>query len=171
MEVYVLRLGHRIGRDQRISTHVALTARAFGAKGIYFTKEDKNLFESVRKVVKTWGGDFFIETAEWKKLLRSFDGLKVHLTMYGIPLPEKIEEIKRAKKVLVVVGAEKVPREVFELCDLNISIGTQPHSEVSALAVFLEKVLGVVFNLSFDNAKLKIIPCERGKKVLKVGDQ
>ncbi|MEM4156005.1 MAG: tRNA (cytidine(56)-2'-O)-methyltransferase [Archaeoglobaceae archaeon] len=171
MEIYVLRLGHRIGRDQRISTHVALTARAFGAKGIYFTRSDKNLFESVRKVVEIWGGEFFIETTDWRKLLRSFDGLKVHLTMYGIPLPEKMEEIKKAQKVLVVVGAEKVPKEVYELCDLNISIGTQPHSEVSALAVFLEKVLGVVFNLSFENAKLKIIPCARGKKVLKVGDQ
>lgn len=170
MEVYVLRLGHRIGRDQRISTHVALTARAFGAKGIYFTRSDKNLFDSVNKVVKTWGGSFFIETAEWRKLLREFDGLKVHLTMYGIPLPEKIEEIKKATKLLVIVGAEKVPREVYDLSDLNISIGTQPHSEVSALAVFLEKVLGVVFNLEFGDAKLKIVPSERGKKVLKLGD-
>lgn len=170
MEVYVLRLGHRIGRDQRISTHVALTARAFGAKGIYFTRSDRNLFESVRKVVETWGGDFFIETVEWKKFLRDFDGLKVHLTMYGIPLPEKLEEIKKAEKVLVVVGAEKVPKEVYELCDFNISIGTQPHSEVSALAVFLEKVLEVVFKLDFENAKLKIVPSERGKKVLKLSD-
>ncbi|MEM2726926.1 MAG: tRNA (cytidine(56)-2'-O)-methyltransferase [Archaeoglobaceae archaeon] len=170
MEVYVLRLGHRIGRDQRISTHVALTARAFGAKGIYFTRSDKSLFESVKKVVETWGGNFFVETAEWRKLLREFDGLKVHLTMYGIPLPEKIEEIKKAEKLLVVVGAEKVPREVYDLSDLNISIGTQPHSEVSALAVFLEKVLGVVFNLEFENAKLKIVPSERGKKVLKLVD-
>lgn len=170
MEVYVLRLGHRIGRDQRISTHVALTARALGASGIYFTKYDKNLFESVKKVVQTWGGDFFIETVDWKKLLQNFDGLKVHLTMYGIPLPDKIEEIKKAKKVLVVVGAEKVPREVYELCDLNISIGNQPHSEVSALAVFLDRVVGVTFNLSFADAKLKIVPSERGKKVLKLGD-
>lgn len=170
MEVYVLRLGHRIGRDQRISTHVALTARALGAKGIYFTRYDKNLFESVKKVVQTWGGNFFIETVDWKKLLQSFDGLKVHLTMYGIPLPDKVDEIKKAKKLLVVVGAEKVPREVYELCDLNISIGNQPHSEVSALAVFLDRVIGVTFTLSFEDAKLKIVPCERGKKVLKLGD-
>ncbi|MEM0215125.1 MAG: tRNA (cytidine(56)-2'-O)-methyltransferase [Archaeoglobaceae archaeon] len=170
MEVYVLRLGHRLGRDQRISTHVALTARALGAKGIYFTKYDKSLFESVKKVVQTWGGNFFIEIADWKKLLQSFDGLKVHLTMYGIPLPDKIEEIKKADRLLVVVGAEKVPKEVYELCDLNISIGTQPHSEVSALAVFLDRVLGLTFSISFADAKLKIVPCERGKKVLKLGD-
>ncbi len=170
MEVYVLRLGHRIGRDQRISTHVALTARAMGARGIYFNRLDEKLFESVRRVVQTWGGDFFIEVADWKKLLREFEGLKVHLTMYGIPLPERIEEIRRTEKILVVVGAEKVPKEVFELCDMNISIGSQPHSEVSALAIFLDRLLGKTFSLSFDNAKLRILPSERGKKVLKLGD-
>uniref|UniRef100_A0A7J2TFW5 tRNA (cytidine(56)-2'-O)-methyltransferase n=1 Tax=Archaeoglobus fulgidus TaxID=2234 RepID=A0A7J2TFW5_ARCFL len=169
VKIYVLRLGHRIGRDKRISTHVALTARAFGAEGIYFDKFDEHVFKSVRKVVETWGGNFFIEATEWRKLLRNFDGLKVHLTMYGIPLPEKIEEIKRADKVLVVVGAEKVPREVYKLCDLNISIGLQPHSEVAALAVFLDRVLNKVFSMEFENAKMKIVPSERGKKVLKLG--
>ncbi|MFN3384121.1 MAG: tRNA (cytidine(56)-2'-O)-methyltransferase [Archaeoglobaceae archaeon] len=167
MDVYVLRLGHRLGRDQRISTHVALTARAFGAKGIYFDKYDKKLFESVKKVVETWGGDFFIESVEWKKLLRSFDGLKVHLTMYGLPLVEKIKEIRKSERILVVVGAEKVPREVYEICDLNVSIGLQPHSEVSALAVFLDRLLeGAVFSFEFKNAKLKIVPCEKGKRIL-----
>lgn len=165
MKVYVLRLGHRPERDKRISTHVALTARAFGARGIYFDAEDKSVFESVRDVVDRWGGDFFIKAANWKKLLKEFDGLKVHLTMYGLPLPEKIDEIKRSEKVLVVVGAEKVPAEVYELCDLNISIGTQPHSEVAALAVFLDRVLGKVFDLQFDDAKLRIIPSERRKVV------
>ena len=167
MDVYVLRLGHRPERDKRISTHVALTARAFGARGIYFDRYDESVFSSVRDVVERWGGNFFIEAADWRKLLRTFDGLKVHLTMYGIPLPQKLDEIRKAAKLLVVVGAEKVPAEVYELCDLNISIGTQPHSEVAALAVFLEKVLGVVFDLEFEDAKIKVIPSERGKKVVR----
>ncbi len=166
MEVYVLRLGHRPERDKRISTHVALTARAFGAKGIYFDVEDRSVFESVKDVVDRWGGDFFIKAVNWKKLLRTFEGLKVHLTMYGIPLPQKVEEIKKAERVLVVVGAEKVPPEVYEMCDLNISIGTQPHSEVAALAVFLDRVLGKVFDVSFEDAKIRVIPSERGKKVV-----
>ncbi len=168
MEVYVLRLGHRPERDKRISTHVALTARAFGAKGIYFDKYDESVFRSVEDVVKRWGGDFFIKDVNWKKFLREFEGLKVHLTMYGIPLLEKINEIKKADRVLVVVGAEKVPPDVYEMCDLNVSIGTQPHSEVAALAVFLEKVLNIVFDLEFKDAKMKIIPSERGKKVVKL---
>jgi tRNA (cytidine56-2'-O)-methyltransferase len=166
MEVYVLRLGHRLERDKRISTHVALAARAFGAKGIYFDIYDEHLFRKVEDVVERWGGKFFIKSFEWKKLLSEFKGLKVHLTMYGIPLPEKIDELKKAKRVLVVVGAEKVPAEVYNLCDLNISIGNQPHSEVSALAVFLDRLKeGQVFKINFPNARIRIIPAERGKRL------
>ncbi len=167
MEVYVLRLGHRAERDRRISTHVALTARAFGAKGIYFDVFDKNVFESVRDVVERWGGDFFIKQVDsWKKLVKEFKGTKVHLTMYGKPLPEKIEEIKTSSRVLVIVGAEKVPPDVYRLADYNISIGNQPHSEVSALAVFLDRILdGEVFRKKFENAKTVIIPSEREKMV------
>ena len=167
MEIYVLRLGHRPERDKRISTHVALTARAFGARGIYFDVVDEKLFKSVRDVVARWGGDFFIEHVEsWKKLVKDFDGLVVHLTMYGIPLTEKMGEIKSSESMLVVVGAEKVPPEVYELSDYNISIGNQPHSEVAALAVFLDRVLeGKVFELNFEGAGIRVIPSERGKRV------
>lgn len=164
-----MRLGHRPERDKRISTHVALVARAFGASGIYFTTKDEKLFESIRRVCERWGGkDFFVEEVrEWRKFLKGFDGLKVHLTMYGVPLPEKLEEIKRGEKILAIVGAEKVPSEVYRLADYNISIGTQPHSEVAALAVFLDRVLEKVFTMEFGDARLKIMPSERGKKVVK----
>ncbi|AKG90684.1 Uncharacterized protein conserved in archaea [Geoglobus ahangari] len=171
MEVYVLRLGHRPERDKRISTHVALTARAFGARGIYFDVLDEKVFESVRDVVERWGGDFFIEHVKsWKRLVKEFDGVVVHLTMYGIPLLERVGDIKSAERVLVIVGAEKVPPEVYELSDYNISIGNQPHSEVAALAVFLDRVLeGRVFSLEFENAKVRVIPSERGKRVTDTG--
>ncbi|RLI80495.1 tRNA (cytidine(56)-2'-O)-methyltransferase [Archaeoglobales archaeon] len=168
MEIYVLRLGHRVGRDKRISTHVALTARALGAKGIYFDVYDDSVFDSVKDVVERWGGDFFIEKVEWRSFLKKFNGLKVHLTMYGLPLIEKIDEIRKADRILVVVGAEKVPPEVYEMCDSNISIGNQPHSEVAALAVFLDRVLGKTFDLKFKNAKIKVVPSERGKNVIEL---
>jgi len=98
--VYVLRIGHRPERDKRVSTHVALTARAFGACGIYFDVEDSKLFESIEDVCNRWGRDngfceFFVERCSWKSLIKNFDGLRVHLTMYGIPLTEKLEEIAR----------------------------------------------------------------------------
>ena len=37
--IIVLRIGHRIGRDKRITTHVALVARAFGANEIIIDKK------------------------------------------------------------------------------------------------------------------------------------
>ena len=39
MKVNVLRLDHRLKRDTRITTHVCLTARAFGASKIYLAGE------------------------------------------------------------------------------------------------------------------------------------
>lgn len=170
-EVYVLRLGHRPGRDKRISTHVALTARAFGACGVYFDCEDAKVFESVRDVCRRWGSDngrckFFIDKVDgWKSFIKKFDGVRVHLTMYGMPLTERIEEIRSAERVLVIVGAEKVPPEVYELSDYNVAIGNQPHSEVAALAVFLDRLLDMTFNLEFKDARIRIRPSERGKIV------
>jgi len=172
VEIYVLRLGHRPERDKRISTHVALTARAFGARGIYFDTYDRNLFRSVEDVIERWGGEFFIRHVDsWRKFIRGFDGVKVHLTMYGVPLPEKIDEIKRNGRILVIAGAEKVPAEVYEISDYNISIGNQPHSEVAALAVFLDRMLeGEVFRKEFGNAKTVIIPSERGKRLTNMSE-
>lgn len=164
MQVYILRLGHRPQRDKRISTHVALTARAFGAEGIYFDTYDPKLLEKINEVSERWGGKFWVQHASWKDVLKGFDGLKVHLTMYGNSLPDKIDEIKSSDKVLVVVGAEKVPPEVYQMCDLNIAIGNQPHSEVAALAVLLDRVLeGKVFNIQFSDANIKITPSGKSK--------
>jgi len=35
--IEILRLGHRKKRDARLSTHVALVSRAFGASKIYYS--------------------------------------------------------------------------------------------------------------------------------------
>ncbi|MCW1309589.1 MAG: tRNA (cytidine(56)-2'-O)-methyltransferase, partial [Candidatus Nanoarchaeia archaeon] len=57
--IVVLRLGHRIKRDKRISTHVALVARAFCANEIVFSgDEDRELICSVKKIVSEWGDEF-----------------------------------------------------------------------------------------------------------------
>ncbi len=42
-DVSVLRLGHRAGRDPRLTTHVALAARAFGARRLYLEPPDPAL--------------------------------------------------------------------------------------------------------------------------------
>ncbi len=164
----VLRLGHRAFRDQRITTHCALVARAFGANGmIYSGEKDKKMVNSVKKVVKKWGDSFFVRYEEnYRKFIKEFKGLKIHLTMYGIPWKERISEIRKHKNVLVIIGSEKVPRDIYELADMNIAILNQPHSEVAALAIFLYEYFKGK-EKEFKDAELKIVPQERGKKVIK----
>ncbi|QQG39854.1 MAG: tRNA (cytidine(56)-2'-O)-methyltransferase [Candidatus Aenigmatarchaeota archaeon] len=137
--ITVLRLGHRPGRDSRISTHVGLVARAFGASSVVYSGlKDEKMMSSVRKVSEGFGGEFSVTYAkDWRNVVERFDGLKVHLTMYGEPFETKIAEIKKAKNVLIVVGGEKVPGEIYGLADANVSVTKQPHSEVAALAVVL----------------------------------
>lgn len=168
-EILVLRLGHRPERDKRVTTHVALTARAFGAQGIYVSTRDEELERSVRSVVKRFGGDFSITTGvRWKELLRSFEGTKVHLTMYGTHIDDALPRVLNAmtEKMLIVVGAEKVPPEVYQAATFNIGLGNQPHSEVAALAVFLDRLKqGEGLRTDFQG-HMKVIPCARGKKVV-----
>ncbi len=105
----------------------------------------------------------------WKRYV----GLIVHLTMYGLPLHEVIDDLKgKRKPLLVVVGAEKVPRIVYDLADYNVSITNQPHSEVSALAVFLDRLYNsYAIRIEYVGAKLKIKPCAKGKIVVKECDE
>ena len=68
--------------------------------------------------------------------------------------------------MLIVVGAEKVPREIYELADYNVGVGSQPHSEISALAILLDRIQnGEQFEKVFSNAKRKIISTKNGKNV------
>ena len=168
-EVTVLRLGHRLVRDERISTHIGLVARAFGARKLVLTGADDHTVDSLQKISRRWGGGFEVSyLRNWRDFLRNWGGTKVHLTMYGEPLEKGVAVLRQSptKELLVVVGAEKVPREVYTLVDLNIAVGSQPHSEVAALAVFLDRVfMGEELYNTFVNARFKIKPSARGKKV------
>ncbi len=171
--IYVLRLGHRPTRDKRVSTHVAFVARTFGASGLYYTgMKDNGLEKSVRDVVANWGGDFFIRHIDsWKQFIHDFDGVRVHLTMYGQNINDVIDDIKKqvpkvSTDMLVIVGGEKVPSDVYYLSDYNVAVGNQPHSEIAALAVFLDRWFsGAELDVAF-NGKIKIIPQTRGKKIV-----
>ena len=171
--VFVLRLGHRPKRDKRVTTHVILVARAFGAQGVFIADvSDESLYNTVRKVVESWGGKYFSLVMgvsplkvinEWKRE----GGCVVHLTMYGIPVDDVIDKIRKCSKILVIVGAEKVPRIYYEVADFNVSIGLQPHSEVAALAIFLDRLWsGRELGLCFPDAKMYIVPSEREKHVV-----
>ncbi len=173
MKVIILRLGHRRGRDARVTTHVGLTARALGAHGMILSGErDEGVHSSLDSVVENWGGTFEVSyQKDWEKALKDFDGLKVHLTMYGLPITEIMEKIRKradAEDVIVVVGSEKVPGKVYELVDYNLAVTSQPHSEVSALAIFLDRLhQGHELDLDFPGGKRRINPCRRGKRVLR----
>lgn len=164
--IVVLRLGHRPARDQRVTTHVALTARALGADEIWVSSEDPDLEKSVRGVVERFGGRFKIRTGvNWRKAIREWKGEVVHLTMYGESMSQALPTI-RSKKLMIVVGAEKVPREVYDLADRNISVGNQPHSEVAALAIFLDRFTGGKALGKDFRGRLRIVPNPRGKTVV-----
>jgi tRNA (cytidine56-2'-O)-methyltransferase len=170
MRIWVLRLGHRRVRDQRISSHCALVARAFGANGmIYSGDKDENLEKSIKKVVEKWGGPFEINYEKnWKKIIKTWKGKIVHLTMYGLPIKVVMNKIKGNKKdLLIIIGSQQVPGEVYHLTDWNVSVTNQPHSEVAALAVFLNEFFeGKEVKNQFQNAKIKITPQEKGKKLI-----
>ena len=53
------------------------------------------------------------------------------------------------------------------MADYNVSVGNQPHSEVAALALFLDKLQdGKSIDQKFSNPKLEIIPDLERKNVI-----
>jgi tRNA (cytidine56-2'-O)-methyltransferase len=168
-DIAILRIGHRPERDQRVTTHVGLAARAFGATGMYLAGRDTGVVRSIQDVVHRWGGTFFIEDqVSWKRCVRTWKesgGVVVHLTMYGEPLTTREEELRNRERILVVVGAEKVPGELYGLADYNIAVTGQPHSEISSLAVFLDHLFsGEELDRAFPGAKIRVIPSPDMKK-------
>jgi tRNA (cytidine56-2'-O)-methyltransferase len=172
MRVMVLRIGHRIPRDERITTHVCLTARALGANGVYISDvQDRELVATVKRVSERFGGDFQVEGGRpWRSTLMDWKragGKVIHLTAYGMPLPRVINVIRGARgDKLVVVGAEKVPRELYGLADWNVAVTNQPISEVSALGIFLDWLFKHKrLEHEFPEYEIRIIPSEHGKSV------
>ena len=73
--ITVLRIGHRINRDKRITTHVALVARAFNADKILIDTLDKKIENTIRSTITRFGGDLEIETGvDKKKTIKEWKG-------------------------------------------------------------------------------------------------
>ncbi len=181
-EVVILRWGHREERDKRLTSHVALTARALGASGFILADvKDETLETTIAKISENWGGKFSFEMDKpWKQAVKSWrakGGIVVHLTAYGenIQCSDVLRKIKEKKKpVLVIVGSQKVPGAFFSeaVSDFNVAIGNQPHSECASLAVFLDRFYdGKSLATEFDGAKMRIVPSEHGKRVVSVETQ
>jgi tRNA (cytidine56-2'-O)-methyltransferase len=165
--IAVLRIGHRIDRDKRVTTHVALVARAFGADTMYITTKDEKIKMNIQSVCKRFGGYFQVQTGiDYKKIIKNWNGTIVHLTMYGEELDKAIKQLDTNRDLLIIVGAEKVPPYFYEIADLNVSVGNQPHSEVAALALFLDRFTKASWQKKQFDGNIQIIPCVKGKKVL-----
>jgi tRNA (cytidine56-2'-O)-methyltransferase len=171
--IIVLRLDHRIPRDERASTHVALTARAFGASGVVYSgQKDGSLEESVARVVTEWGGDFFIRHTKSPlsevKDCREKGYRIIHLTMYGVPADPALTAVKETENALIVVGGSQVPIEFYRAADLNVSVTNQPHSEIAALAIAIDRIRRgkemSAQETEFSGWKIRALGTERGKK-------
>jgi tRNA (cytidine56-2'-O)-methyltransferase len=169
--IRVLRIGKRYVRDERTLTHLCLVARAFGSERIYLEDAEDSVIKSVEEVNTKWGGNFKVYVGErWRDVIKKHSEefwCIVHLTMYGIPLSQEIEELRKKENILVVVGGPKVPSEMYELADYNISVTSQPHSEIAALAIFMHEIQeGRELTAQFPNSKIRIIPLRKGKMVI-----
>ena len=172
----VLRLGYRKGRDPRITTHLALVARAMGADGFLLAgDEDKEMFDNLNSVSERFGG--VLETSHVKGMSHlkkhvQDGGVAVHLTMYGEPFRKAIPKIRRDRPVVIVVGGAKVPGDVFKICQHNVAVGNQPHSEVAALALFMDAWFGEsASEKKFEDARLIIEGTNDGKLVHDMKDK
>jgi len=175
-EIVLLRWGHRPQRDVRLTSHVALVSRAFGAAGFILADAiDEHLKATVEKVTKSWGGNFRFEMGtSWKSFVsewKSKGGVVVHLTIYGenIQTSDVLSRIRGSgKNVLLLVGSQKVPPEFYsaEVSDFNLAVGNQPHSECAAVAVFLDRFFeGKELSKGFENARIRVVPQVRGKQI------
>jgi len=164
--ITVLRLGHRIQRDKRITTHVCLVARMFGADEIIIDTKDEHIEQNIRSVIDRFGGSFSIRSGvKARRFVKDFKGTIVHLTMYSETLENAMNEIDQKNDLLIIVGAEKVPAEYYELATINVSVGNQPHSEVAALALFLDRFTSGSWMKKDFNGPVRIQPSKKGKNV------
>jgi len=155
-----------------------MVARAFGASSFILADvKDDEVKDVVKKISASWGGKFdFAMELPWKQVVSEWRRkglLVVHLTAYGenIESSDVMTRIRgEGKDLLVIVGSQKVPRAFFssEVSDYNVAVGNQPHSEISALAVFMDRLYdGTELGREFDDSKLRIVPQKHGKRVTK----
>jgi tRNA (cytidine56-2'-O)-methyltransferase len=149
-----------------LTTHLALVARALGAERFWLHPPDPAVAERLRAVGRRWGGAFeVLPSTDWKTTVRQFDGAVVHLTMYGEPLDRIAPRLRRRRRILAVVGGAKVPPALYALADANVAVGHQPHSEVAALALLIDRLRGVPGPGAWPGAGAEIAPQPHGKLV------
>ncbi len=149
-----------------MTTHVALTARAFDADKMFITDKDSRVEKTINDVTDRFGGDFeIVEKRDWKGLISDWKGDVVHLTMYGEDIDGFFGSVA-LKDPLIIVGAEKVPGDVYRMSDYNVAVGNQPHSEVAALAIFMDRFNERKVKRDYPDARISVMPCKGKKRIL-----
>jgi tRNA (cytidine56-2'-O)-methyltransferase len=97
--------------------------------------------------------------------------------MYGEPAQDvegavRSAVLDRSEPLLIVVGSQKVPFEVYDAADWNVAVTNQPHSEVAGLAVFLDRLFeGSELAREWTDAEKRVVPMETGKRVVDAGEE
>ena len=109
--IEVVRIGQRLVRDDRVTTHVALVSRAFGAEKIFMTEVNPEIKDTVNKINENWGGNFTIEFIDkWRNIVKKKknEGFAiVHLTMYGQNINDIQNRTSRGRKHTCCCGSRK----------------------------------------------------------------
>ena len=144
---------------------ICLTARAFGASSVIFTSTNASLNSRLKRycssISKKWGGNFNVQfTNAWKSYLESKRNYKkVYLTRYGTPIKKQVYTLRSYRNIIIILSITEEIKSFGELADFNISITSQPHSSIAAMAIFLNQYFaGRELSLNFSNAKFKVIP-------------
>ena len=171
--IILFRYGHRLERDKRVTTHCGLVSRAFGANEMFYSgQEDNTIEDNINSITERFGGTFKVSYE--KNYMKKLEELKkthkiIHLTMYGLNFKEFEKTAKKLDKVVIVIGSQKVPKEIYDIADYNISVANQPHSEIAALAITLDRLNPQYLDKDFDKknfkGKIKITPSNEGKIV------
>ena len=85
--------------------------------------KDAELEDTIQSVVDRFGGSFQVETGvKWRSIVRKWSGTIIHLTMYGELIDEMIDKVPRNPEtnLLIIVGATKVPREIYDKANLKL---------------------------------------------------
>jgi tRNA (cytidine56-2'-O)-methyltransferase len=154
-----------------MTTHVGLTARALGADRVVIAGDASKSKGTVEDISARFGGPFEVELSDgWRPLIRDWPGVVVHLTMYGERVQDVEGEVRAAHElapVLIAVGSQKVPFDVYDAADYNIGVTNQPHSEVAGLAVFLDRLFeGRELEREWEGGEKRVVPMETGKRVV-----
>ena len=127
---------------------------------IYYTQKVNEAFEEMHEVCKRYRHEFVMPEHFIQALLKQYE-----FNMTLIDCNVDLNIVNRSLKDFFE-KTEKVPAEVYQRADFNVSVGNQPHSEIAALAIFLDRFTEGKALYEDRHGKMTVIPNERGKTVV-----